>query len=202
MFTGIIEAQARIEELTHKQEILHLSLESKLSKEFYVGQSVAHNGVCLTIERASDRQYEVSIIAETLSKTNLKLWELGTLVNIERALKIHSRLDGHFVQGHVDTCGLILEKNEIEKNIHFDISYPKTFENLVIPQGSIAVDGISLTIAKDFTHPKKEACCFRVCLIPHSLENTTAQYWEKGTQVNIEFDMLGKYINKLYRKKL
>ena len=193
MFTGIIENLAKVEKLKLVNEILHVTFQSDIAKELYIGQSISHNGVCLSVEKFDNNYYELSIIKETLSKTNLGNLKINDQVNIERALLVGSRLDGHFVQGHVDCCGIINKKVVDGDNLEFEITFPKneSFEKLVVRHGSIAVDGISLTIAK-----LNNEFCFSVCLIPHTLNNTTAKNWDRDVKVNLEFDLLAKYIIK------
>jgi riboflavin synthase len=188
MFTGIIETAGIIKDVIINGSNRTFWIESPLSPEFKVDQSVSHSGVCLTIEEIMNSRHQVTAIDETLIKTNLKDWAAGTLVNIERCLPLNGRLDGHFVQGHIDTTGTCLKRKEKEGSWEFEFGFPGKFAELIIEKGSITVNGISLTA---FNVKKKS---FTVAIIPYTFEHTNIQYINKGDTVNLEFDLLGKYL--------
>ena len=190
MFTGIIEATGVVKEVITNGSNRSFWIESPLSTDFKVDQSVSHNGVCLTVEEIKGSSHRVTAIDETLKKTNLENWVSGTLVNIERCLAINGRLDGHFVQGHVDTTGKCLKRTEKNGSWEFVIEFPKKFAELIIEKGSICLDGISLTA---FNVKKNR---FTVAVIPYTFDHTTIQQTIKGDLVNLEFDLLGKYITR------
>jgi riboflavin synthase len=190
MFTGIIEAMGVVKEVITNGSNRSFWIESPLSTDFKVDQSVSHNGVCLTVEEIKGSAHRVTAIDETLKKTNLENWVSGTLVNIERCLAINGRLDGHFVQGHVDTTGKCLKRTEKNGSWEFVIEFPKKFAELIIEKGSICLDGISLTA---FNVKKNR---FTVAVIPYTFDHTTIQQTIKGDLVNLEFDLLGKYITR------
>jgi riboflavin synthase len=188
MFTGIIENKGVVTEVILKGSNATFWIQCPLSNELRVDQSVSHNGVCLTIEEIAGNAHRLTAIAETLQKTNLADWRKGTVVNIERCLKMDSRLDGHMVQGHVDTTGVCIKKEEKQGSWEYEIAFPKKFAELIIEKGSICVNGISLTA---FNVKKKH---FTVAIIPYTLTHTNMQALNKGDKVNLEFDVIGKYI--------
>lgn len=190
MFTGIIESLGTVKEVIVNGSNKTFWIESPLSDQFKVDQSVSHNGVCLTVEEIKGKSHRVSAIAETLRKTNLDSWITGNVVNIERCLALNGRLDGHFVQGHVDTTGTCLRKTDRNGSWEFEISFPSDFAPLIIEKGSICVDGISLTA---FSVGKES---FTVAIIPYTFANTSIQGINPGSTVNLEFDLLGKYIQR------
>ena len=192
MFTGIIEAFGKVVNLKKDQENLHLRLESPLSREFKIDQSLAHNGVCLTIVDTAGDQYTVTAIQETLEKTNLGKLKIGDLVNLERAMMMNSRLDGHIVQGHVDQTGFCSGIDFRQGSWFFDFEYNQYEKNITIEKGSICVNGVSLTVVKSSLNK------FSVAIIPYTYDHTNFHQIQKGDTVNIEFDMIGKYISKLY----
>ena len=192
MFTGIIEAFGKVVNLKKDQENLHLRLESPLSREFKIDQSLAHNGVCLTIVDTAGDQYTVTAIQETLEKTNLGKLKVGDLVNLERAMMVNSRLDGHIVQGHVDQTGFCSGIDFRQGSWFFDFEYNQYEKNITIEKGSICVNGVSLTVVKSSLNK------FSVAIIPYTYDHTNFHQIQKGDTVNIEFDMIGKYISKLY----
>ena len=192
MFTGIIEAFGKVVDLKKDQENLHLSLESSLTQELKIDQSLAHNGVCLTVVDTAGDQYTVTAIQETLEKTNLGNIKIGNLINLERAMMMNSRLDGHIVQGHVDQIGFCTGLDFREGSWFFDFEYDQRQKNITVEKGSICVNGVSLTVVNsDLNH-------FSVAIIPYTYEHTNFHQIQKGDPVNIEFDMIGKYISKLY----
>ena len=188
MFTGIIETVGFVKDLIPTGSNKSFWIESPLSSSFKIDQSVSHSGVCLTVEEIIGNMHRVTAIEETLSKTNLGDWKTGQLINLERCLLPDSRIDGHFVQGHVDTTGLCLKKKEKKGSWEYEIQFPKRFAPLLIEKGSISMDGISLTA---FNVRKRS---FRVAVIPYTYEHTNIHKLEEGFTVNLEFDLLGKYI--------
>jgi riboflavin synthase len=194
MFTGIIESLGEITEIQPEQTNFHFTIKSELAPELKVDQSVAHNGVCLTVVRIENGTYTVTAIKETLDKTSLGEWKTGDRVNLERCTKIGGRLDGHIVQGHVDQvakCESILDENG---SIIFTFSYDSSLGNVTIEKGSITVNGVSLTVVNS-----KENS-FSVAIIPFTLEHTQFKYIKVGRTVNLEFDVVGKYVKRLLGK--
>ncbi len=190
MFTGIIECTGTIEEVIVTGTNRSFYIKSPLSPEFKVDQSVSHNGVCLTIEAIHGPAHKVTAISETLQKTNLSAWNEGTVVNLERCLSLNGRLDGHFVQGHVDGTGVCVDRTDRNGSTEFVIEFPKSFAELIIEKGSICINGISLTAFN------VEINRFTVAIIPYTFEHTNIKNLKLGDRVNLEFDMLGKYINR------
>jgi riboflavin synthase len=190
MFTGIIEAIGAITEIQESPSSRTFWVESPLSGGLHRDQSLAHDGVCLTVEEVRGRSHRVTAIAETLKKTNLGDRKVGDLVNLERSLALGSRLDGHLVQGHVDSTAFCKERKELNGSWEFKFGLVKNFHHLVIEKGSICINGISLTL---FDVRKKT---FRVAIIPYTYEHTTMQTLAVGDRVNIEFDLIGKYISR------
>jgi riboflavin synthase len=188
MFTGIIEATGITKEVIQHGSNLTFWIESSLSNELKIDQSVSHNGVCLTVEEIAGNAHRVTAIDETLQKTNLATWKQGTIINIERCLKMDSRLDGHMVQGHVDSTALCSKKEQQDGSWEFEFEFPKKFAELMIEKGSICVNGISLTA---FRVKKKH---FSVAIIPYTYTHTNMQTLGEGDKVNLEFDVIGKYI--------
>ena len=192
MFTGIIEAFGKVVNLKKDLENLHLRLDSPLARKLKIDQSLAHNGVCLTVVETAGDLYTVTAIQETLEKTNLGKLKIGDLVNIERAMMVNSRLDGHIVQGHVDQTGFCSGIDFRQGSWFFDFEYNQYEKNITIEKGSICVNGVSLTVVKSSLNK------FSVAIIPYTYNNTNFHQIQKGDTVNIEFDMIGKYISKLY----
>ncbi|HEX2848176.1 MAG TPA: riboflavin synthase [Chitinophagaceae bacterium] len=190
MFTGIIESSGTVKEVIVNGTNKTFWIESPLSDQFKIDQSVSHNGVCLTVEEIKGNTHRVSAIAETLKKTNLGNWAPGHIINIERCLPLNGRLDGHFVQGHVDTTGTCLSRTDKNGSWEFEIGFPSNFAPLIIEKGSICVDGISLTA---FAVGKES---FTVAIIPYTFAHTSIQGVKAGSTVNLEFDLLGKYIQR------
>ena len=188
MFTGIVESIAVVKEVIVRGSNKTFWLESPLASEFKVDQSVSHSGVCLTVEEVNAPLYRVTAIDETLQKTNLANWQPGTLVNLERCLAMNGRLDGHFVQGHVDTVGTCINKIEKEGSWEFEIQFPEKFAELVIEKGSICMNGTSLTVFNVSTNS------FTMAIIPYTFEHTNIRQLFEGDSVNLEFDLVGKYI--------
>ena len=191
MFTGIIEDLGTITKVEKEQDNLHLTVQSKLTPELKIDQSVAHNGVCLTVVAIDNNTYVVTAIQETLDKTNLGYLKVGAQVNLERAMVLGARLDGHIVQGHVDqiaTCTSVIEENG---SWRYTFTYDTSLGNVTIEKGSITVDGVSLTIVDSgLDH-------FSVAIIPYTFDHTGFKHFEKGTVVNLEFDVIGKYVKRL-----
>lgn len=191
MFTGIIEAFGTVEKMEQEQGNLHLSLASDLAPELKIDQSLAHNGVCLTVVAKTPTSYTVTAIQETLNKTNLGALQVGAKVNLERAMQMNARLDGHLVQGHVDVVGVCTEARETEGSWLFSFEYPETVDYVSIEKGSITVNGVSLTVVNSVKNT------FSVAIIPYTYEHTNFHQLQKGSPVNLEFDLIGKYIAKL-----
>jgi riboflavin synthase len=191
MFTGIIKDTGTVLKVIPDGANLCFWIESRLSNEFKIDQSVSHNGVCLTVEEKKDNQHRVTGVAETLRKTNLDNWIPGTLINIEQSLRLDSRLDGHLVQGHVDTTAICTHIKERKGSYEFSFSFAKKFAPLIIEKGSVCINGISLT-AFDV---KKNS--FKTAIIPYTYEFTNMRSLKTGEKVNVEFDLIGKYILRI-----
>ncbi|MFQ3335773.1 MAG: riboflavin synthase [Flavobacteriales bacterium] len=195
MFTGIIESRGVVKSINSNKSNIDLTIISDLVDELKVDQSISHNGVCLTVVNIDKDAYTVTAIKETLEKTNLGELKLGDQVNLERCLKVGDRLDGHFVQGHVDqiaTCTNVVNENG---SWVFTFEYSPLNNNITIEKGSITVNGVSLTVINS-----KESK-FSVAIIPYTFANTNFNTFKSGTLVNLEFDVFGKYITKLHSKK-
>lgn len=192
MFTGIIETLGRVLAVEKEGGNLHLHLEATITKELQIDQSLAHNGVCLTVVGTKGDRYTVTAIAETLEKTNLGLLQAGSLVNLERAMVLGARLDGHLVQGHVDQTGICTDVEEKNGSWIYRFRYDPSLNNLTIKKGSITIDGVSLTIVD--SGPDS----FSVAIIPYTYEHTCFHTYKAGSVVNLEFDMIGKYVARLF----
>jgi riboflavin synthase len=205
MFTGIVECVATVKDIIKDGTNVHFVLESPITNELKVDQSVAHNGVCLTVVEVG-ATYRVTAVAETLAKTNLHGWKAGSKINLERSLRVGDRLDGHFVQGHVDTRAECVERRAEDGNAEsverraesvegrswlFRFRFPEEFAALVIEKGSICINGVSLTV---FNVGRNE---FTVTIIPYTFNNTNFNSIEQGSEVNLEFDVLGKYLQRI-----
>ncbi|SHI45459.1 riboflavin synthase [Pseudozobellia thermophila] len=195
MFTGIIETLGTVKQLRKEGENLHLTVASPLSSELKVDQSVAHNGVCLTVVAIEEDAYTVTAIAETLEKTNLGQLRVGDRINLERAMVMGSRLDGHIVQGHVDQVGSCTAVEEKDGSWIFSFAYDASKGNTTIEKGSITIDGTSLTVVGS------GADSFSVAIIPYTYEHTIFNTYKVGSLVNLEFDVIGKYVAKLLSLK-
>ena len=195
MFTGIIETIGTIVNKSIEDQNIHLTVESSITSELKIDQSVAHNGVCLTVVEIEESTYRVTAIKETLEKTNLGQLEIGDAVNLERAMIAGSRLDGHMVQGHVDTVAQLKKIVDAEGSTEFHFKFLKNPEFSLVNKGSVCIDGVSLTVVK----AKKKK--FHVAIIPYTLEHTIFNQYLKGEIVNIEFDIVGKYIQQYLKKK-
>ena len=190
MFTGIIETLGKIEQIEQEGENYHFTISSDISQELKIDQSVAHNGVCLTVVRQSPDNHVVTAILETMKRTDLGSWSLGNTVNLERAMLANARLDGHIVQGHVDKTGTCISVEEADGSWYYTFKYEPTAEHLLVDKGSICINGVSLTVV----NPVDDK--FSVAIIPYTYEHTTFHNLKAGDTVNLEFDILGKYIAK------
>ena len=193
MFTGIIESIAVVEKVDKKGKNIELKLSSNLSSKLRVDESLSHNGVCLTVTSCDENFYCVTIVDESLKKSNFSNIKVGSEVNLERSLVINGRLDGHIVQGHVDDIGLCIKKVDQENSWLYTFEFSEKYSNLIIEKGSICVNGVSLTCF-DVSDNK-----FTVAIIPHTYENTNFKFLKEGEAVNLEFDILGKYIKKILK---
>lgn len=194
MFTGIIENIALVKEIKKDGDNLIFTFESDLTSELKIDQSISHNGICLTVVDIIDNTYSVVAIKETVLKSSIKNWKVGDKVNLERAMKIGSRLDGHIVQGHVDQVGVCEKISEELGSWYFTFKYEKS-DNITIEKGSIAINGISLTVVDSQTNK------FSVAIIPYTYNHTNFKNLNIGDTVNLEFDMVGKYISKLVNQQ-
>lgn len=192
MFTGIIESLGAIKLLEKDKDNLHITITSSLTNELKIDQSVAHNGVCLTVVGIDNDEYTVTAIRETIEKTNLGDWKTGDIVNLERAMKLGDRLDGHIVQGHVDQIGICKSIENANGSWYYTFEYDESLSNITIEKGSITVNGVSLTVV----NAKKNE--FSVAIIPYTYEHTNFKNFVVGTKINLEFDVIGKYVAKLY----
>ena len=188
MFTGIIEEIGSVKAISREAGNIHFTIAAKMTKELKVDQSVAHNGCCLTVVAIHDECYQVTAIQETLDKTNLNHWEIGTEVNLERCLVMNGRLDGHIVQGHVDTVATCTHYEEQNGSWKYTFQYKD--EQLTVEKGSISINGTSLTVVDS------QEKGFSVCIIPYTFENTNFKNLKTGDIVNLEFDIIGKYVAK------
>ena len=193
MFTGIIEATGLISSISDQGSNKTFLISSSLTPSLRIDQSLSHDGVCLTVESISGDDYQVTAIAETLSKTCISQWKVESRVNLERCLQFNGRLDGHMVQGHVDTTALCISRQNQAGSWLFRFEFPASFRNLIIEKGSVAVNGISLTCFDVSEN------AFSVAIIPYTFEHTNVGELVPGSLVNIEFDPIGKYVERLYR---
>ena len=195
MFTGIIETLGVIQEIEKDKDNLHITIASSITDELQIDQSVAHNGICLTVVSTNKTFYTVTAIGETIKKTTISHWQKGDSVNLERAMKLGDRLDGHIVQGHVDQIGTCTTVKETNGSWYYTFKYDESLHNITIEKGSITVNGVSLTVVDS---RKNE---FSVAIIPYTFEHTNFNTFEVGTKVNLEFDVIGKYVSRLYAIK-
>ena len=193
MFTGIIECVAKVEKVVKDKGNLNISLKSSITKELKVDQSLCHNGVCLTVVDVSNDLYTVTVIAESLSRTNLGELKIGDSLNLERSMSVNSRFDGHIVQGHVDEIAICTMAEETNGSWKYVFEHSQ--KNITVEKGSITINGVSLTVV-DST-----STSFSVAIIPYTYENTNFKKIIVGSKVNIEFDILGKYISRLIKKQ-
>jgi len=197
MFSGIVEETAKVEKLEKDRDNLHISLSCSFVNELKIDQSVSHNGVCLTVVNMNENYYTVTAIKETLLKSNLGMLKEGDLVNLERSMMMNARIDGHFVQGHVDQTAVCTDVKEENGSWYFTFEYKPLMEDYItVEKGSISVNGVSLTVVN--SHDKS----FQVAIIPYTYEVTNFQQIKKGTTVNLEFDIIGKYIHKILKAQL
>lgn len=192
MFTGIIETIGVVRMLKKEQSNLHVTIESNIAQELKIDQSVSHNGVCLTVVSVEGNLYSVTAIEETLQKTTIGELKLGDPVNLERGMKLTDRLDGHIVQGHVDQTAICESVEETDGSWIFTFSYDDRLHNITIEKGSITINGVSLTVVNS----QKNA--FSVAIIPYTFEHTTFKYLKPTDEVNLEFDVIGKYVKRLF----
>lgn len=195
MFTGIIESTGSLQNITDLGGGIQFTIGSSLANELNVDDSISVNGVCLTVVRKTIDSFTVQLVEETLRKTSLGQLSEGSSVNLERAMVLGARLDGHIVQGHVDTIGNVIGIGEESTGWLIEIGYPKEFSDYIIGRGSVAIDGISLTVARDLEHS------FTVAIIPYTREHTNLKDVRVGSIVNLEFDMIGKYVLKYMKNK-
>ena len=195
MFTGIIETLGTIQEIKKDKDNIHITIASSLTDELQIDQSVAHNGICMTVVAIDKDLYTVTAIGETIKKTNISHWQTGDMVNLERAMKLGDRLDGHIVQGHVDQIGNCIIAKETNGSWYYTFEYDAALENITIEKGSITVNGVSLTVVDSGKNN------FSVAIIPYTFEHTNFNSFKEGTKVNLEFDVIGKYVSKLYANK-
>jgi riboflavin synthase len=194
MFTGIIETLGKVAELKHEQGNVHITVESDISSELKIDQSVAHNGVCLTVVNVNDNKHTVTAIEETLNKSNISHLKVGDLVNLERCMQMNARLDGHIVQGHVDQTAICTKYKELDGSWEYTFTYDNTKGNVTVEKGSICINGISLTVVNS------QADNFSVAVIPYTYEHTNLQHVREGSVVNLEFDIIGKYVARLMQR--
>lgn len=194
MFSGIVEATGTVAKILKEGTNIHFTITSDISKEAYIDQSIAHNGVCLTVVEHDATTYVVTAIQETLDKTNLGNWQIGDIINLERSLTANARIDGHFVQGHVDTIATCKDILEVDGSWYFHFNIASEFGKYIVDKGSICINGVSLTVvtASDDS--------FSVAIIPYTYAHTNFSQLKIGSIVNIEFDILGKYIIKYLEK--
>lgn len=191
MFTGIIETLAKVEQIEHKDSNVNYTFSSAITQELKIDQSVAHNGVCLTVVAIKSNNYVVTAIDETLKRTNLGTLKTGDNVNLERCMPANGRFDGHIVQGHVDTTATCIEVNDLNGSWEFVFEHEKSKSNITVEKGSITINGVSLTVVKS------TETSFSVHVIPYTFEHTNFKNIRAGARVNLEFDVIGKYVARL-----
>lgn len=196
MFTGIIETLGRVTNLKYELDNLHITVESSITNELKIDQSVAHNGVCLTVVNINNNFYTVTAIKETLDKTNIGNLQLSDIVNLERAMKLGDRLDGHIVQGHVDQTAECVVIKETKGSWLFTFKYDASLNNITIEKGSVTVNGVSLTVVNSMRDT------FSVAIIPYTYEHTNFKGFKIGSIINLEFDVIGKYVSRLNALKI
>ncbi len=194
MFTGIIETLGKVTGLQREQGNLHITVESAISNELKIDQSVSHNGVCLTVVAVDDGKHTVTAIEETLNKTNLGYLKVGEPINLERCMQLNARLDGHIVQGHVDQTAACTAFKEPDGSWEYTFEYDAAQGNITVEKGSICVNGISLTVVNS------QANSFSVAIIPYTFEHTNLHTVRKGSVINLEFDIIGKYVARLMQR--
>ncbi len=191
MFTGIIETLGTVKLLTKVKDNLDITIESDFTDQLKIDQSVAHNGVCLTVVEINNNQYKVSAIKETLDKTNIGDLQVNDFVNLERAMKLGDRLDGHIVQGHVDQTATCINIKDTNGSWLYTFEYDPKLNNITIEKGSITVNGVSLTVVNS------QKNSFSVAIIPYTFEHTNFKQFKIGSKINLEFDVIGKYVKRL-----
>jgi riboflavin synthase len=197
MFSGIVEEAATVVNLEKDQDNLHITMRCSFAQELKIDQSISHNGVCLTVVRIHEDSYTVTAIRETLLKSNLGLLKIGDKVNLERSTRLDARLDGHMVQGHVDLTARCTEISEADGSWYYSFEYePASEEHMTVEKGSVSVNGVSLTVVNS------RDSSFQVAIIPFTFEVTNFHQFEVGTVVNIEFDIIGKYIARILKSQL
>lgn len=194
MFTGIIETLGTVTAIVEEMDNVHYTINAAISKELKIDQSVAHNGVCLTVVAVNEQTHTVTAIEETLRKTNLGELTVGSIVNLERCMQMNGRLDGHIVQGHVDQTAVCVKKAELEGSWEYRFKYAGAAGNVTVEKGSICINGISLTVVNSAADE------FSVFIIPYTHEHTNLKTVEVGSTVNLEFDIIGKYVARLLNK--
>lgn len=194
MFSGIVEATVKVVELKKERENLHITMQCPFCDELKIDQSIAHNGVCLTVVELSAQTYTVTAIQETLNKSNLGVLAVGDLVNIERSMRPDALLDGHIVQGHVDQTATCSYVKEVDGSWVYGFEYDANAGNITVEKGSVSVNGVSLTVVNS------KDSGFEVAIIPYTYEHTNFHTFKEGTIVNLEFDIIGKYITKLIKQ--
>jgi riboflavin synthase len=194
MFTGIIETLAKVEKIENENSNIHFTFSSSITHELKIDQSMAHNGVCLTVVAIEGNKYTVTAIDETLKRTNLNKLTLGSLVNSERCMPANGRFDGHIVQGHVDATATCKEVKDLNGSWEFVFEHEKNNTNITVEKGSVTINGVSLTVVQS-TNTK-----FSVHIIPYTYENTNFKEFKSGSKVNLEFDIVGKYVAKLLKR--
>lgn len=192
MFTGIIESLGAVKEVKKENDNLHITIASSIANELKIDQSVSHNGICLTVVALKDNTYTVTAIRETIEKTNIGNWQIGDTVNLERAMKLGDRLDGHIVQGHVDQTGTCKSIENANGSWYYTFEYDAGLNNITIEKGSITVNGVSLTVVNSKRNE------FSVAIIPYTYEHTNFKNFKIGTKINLEFDVVGKYVARLH----
>ena len=191
MFTGIIEQLGEVRQIIKEQDNIHFTLFSPFTAELKIDQSVAHNGICLTVIKIENTNYTVTAIKETIDKTTIGTWKADDVVNLERAMKLGDRLDGHIVQGHVDQTGTCTKIKEANGSWVFTFEYDVALNNITIEKGSITINGTSLTVVNSGLNT------FSVAIIPYTFDHTNFNTFKIGTKVNLEFDVIGKYVSRL-----
>ncbi len=194
MFTGIIETLSQVEKIEQEKTNFHFIFSSSITHELKIDQSVSHNGVCLTVVKIDGNKYTVTAIDETLKRTNLGFLKIGDLVNLERCMLASGRFDGHIVQGHVDTTAICIKAKDLNGSWEFIFEHEKNCNFVTVQKGSITINGVSLTVVQS------SATTFSVCIIPYTFENTNFKNFKKGSVVNLEFDIVGKYVARLLQK--
>ena len=188
MFTGIIESLGKVESISNSGTNRTFTIHSDISAELHVDQSICHDGVCLTVEAVRGNSHQVTAVHETLLRSNLADWAPGNVINLERCLRVESRLDGHFVQGHVDDVGTCLDIQEVGGSWFYEFTFDPNHAKLLVTKGSVAVNGVSLTVIEPTTDR------FKIAIIPYTYEHTNFHQLKIGDKVNLEFDIIGKYI--------